>query len=252
MNRAFNNSKLGHCTPFIPSFSLSLLSLYNTVKKNMGNSQSSIEHAVDKGVRIYKHVKKLQHELSGEEHHHYEGHTEDSADYSRLRELAHEEAQKRNHCYEQSQAAYRNGDGAEAKQLSNQGHYHDDLMKKYNKQAADLIFQEKNAGRSSDEIDLHGLFVKEATEKVDEALRRCQRDGQDHLTIIVGKGLHSPGQIAKLKPAIVDMVKKYNVSCTPDRPNPGCLYVEFGKGQGDLSWLDRITDRLDNGNCIVM
>ncbi|KAI9277174.1 hypothetical protein BDA99DRAFT_495070 [Phascolomyces articulosus] len=233
----------------------------------MGNSQSSIEHAVDKGVRIYKTVKKLQKELGGDDqhphsggggssnnsnHHYYSSHEEDNADYSRLRELAHQEAVKRNNCYEQSQEAYRNGDGAQAKQLSNQGHQHDELMKRYNKQAADIIFQEKNAGRPADEIDLHGLFVKEATEKVDEALRHCQRNGQDHLTIIVGKGLHSPGQIAKLKPAIVDMVKKYNVSCTPDRPNPGCLYVEFGKGTGDLSWLDRITDRVDRGDCTIM
>ena len=67
-------------------------------------------------------------------------------------------------------------------------------MKKYNRQAAELVFQEKNADRPADEIDLHGLFVKEATEKVDEALKRCQHNGQDHLTIIVGKGLHSPGK----------------------------------------------------------
>ncbi|KAI9498275.1 hypothetical protein BDB00DRAFT_755032 [Zychaea mexicana] len=226
----------------------------------MGNSQSSVEHAVDKGIHLYKAVKKFQHEFEANNQQQYDGntsaphyeHEEDSADYSRLRELAHQEAAKRNNCYEQSQEAYRNGDGAQAKQLSNQGHYHDDLMKRYNQQAADLVFEEKNAHRPDDEIDLHGLFVKEATEKVDEALRRCQRNGQDHLTIIVGKGLHSPGQIAKLKPAIAGMIQKHNVRCTPDRPNPGCLYVEFGQGTGDLSWLDRITDRVDRGDCAIM
>ena len=60
------------------------------------------------------------------------------------------------------------------------------------------------------------------------------------------------GQIAKLKPAIGEMIKKYNVKCTPDKPNPGCLYVEFGQGTGDLSWLDRITDRVEKGNCAIM
>ncbi|KAI7853776.1 hypothetical protein BDC45DRAFT_510074 [Circinella umbellata] len=237
----------------------------------MGNSQS-FERTADKGLKLFKVLKKLQNELdnnkNNDNYHHnqqqsygggntssshqYHPHEEDSEDYSQLRELAHQEAEKRNYCYQKSQEAYSNGDGAQAKQLSNQGHHHDDRMKKYNKQAADLIFQEKNAGRPADEIDLHGLFVKEATEKVDEALRRCQHSGQDHLIIIVGKGLHSPGQIAKLKPAIGEMIKKYNVRCTPDRPNPGCLYVEFGQGTGDLSWLDRITDRVDRGDCAIM
>lgn len=111
---------------------------------------------------------------------------------------------------------------------------------------------EKNQGRPSNEIDLHGLFVKEASQKVEEAIQRCQRNGEDHLVIIVGKGLHSPGQIAKLKPAIIELVKKYNVSCQPNIPNPGCLYIEFGKGTGDLSWLDRLTDRMSNDQCIIM
>ncbi|KAG0784132.1 hypothetical protein G6F57_000726 [Rhizopus arrhizus] len=43
------------------------------------------------------------------------------------------------------------------------------------------------------------------------------------------RGLHSPGQISKLKPAIIQLVNKYNISCQPDIPNPGCLYIEFGK-----------------------
>jgi hypothetical protein len=61
------------------------------------------------------------------------------------------------------------------------------------------------------------------------------------------------GQIAKLKPAIIELVRKYNVSCQPNIPNPGCLYVEFGKGTGDLSWLDRITDKMAKGDaCVIM
>lgn len=115
-----------------------------------------------------------------------------------------------------------------------------------------IVYIEKNQGRASNEIDLHGLYVKEASQKVEEAIQQCQRNGEDHLVIIVGKGLHSPGQIAKLKPAIIDLVKKYNVSCQPNIPNPGCLYIEFGKGTGDLSWLDRITDKMSNDQCTIM
>jgi DNA-nicking Smr family endonuclease len=57
-----------------------------------------------------------------------------------------------------------------------------------------LWLAEKNRDRSPDEIDLHGLFVQEATERAEEAIARCQREGRDHLTIIVGRGNHSIGQ----------------------------------------------------------
>ncbi|KAI9284793.1 hypothetical protein BC943DRAFT_267712, partial [Umbelopsis sp. AD052] len=164
----------------------------------------------------------------------------DDPEYSRLRGLAHQEAMTRNDCYERSQQAYKGGDGAQAKELSNQGHEHDRLMKQYNKQAADFVFEKKNRGRAPDEVDLHGLFVQEATERADEAIARCQREGRDHLTIIVGQGNHSIDHIAKLKPAITTMVEKYNVHVEPNTPNPGCLYVEFGKGKGDMRWLDRL------------
>ncbi|KAI8579952.1 hypothetical protein K450DRAFT_239878 [Umbelopsis ramanniana AG] len=176
----------------------------------------------------------------------------DDPEYSRLRGLAHQAAMTRNECYERSQQAYKSGDGAQAKELSNQGHEHDRLMKQYNKQAADFVFEKKNRGRSPDEVDLHGLFVQEATERAEEAIARCQREGRDHLTIIVGRGNHSIDHIAKLKPAITTMVEKYNVHVEPNTPNPGCLYVEFGKGKGDMRWLDRLEDKVRSGDCVVM
>jgi DNA-nicking Smr family endonuclease len=52
----------------------------------------------------------------------------------------------------------------------------------------------KNKSRNGDEVDLHGLYVQEATERAEEAIARCQREGRDHLTIIVGRGNHSVGQ----------------------------------------------------------
>ncbi|ORZ14574.1 hypothetical protein BCR42DRAFT_417214 [Absidia repens] len=177
----------------------------------------------------------------------------DDPEYSKLRAMAHDEAEKRNACYQRSQEAYHDGNGALAKEESNKGHRHDEQMKQYNRKAADLVYAQKNQGRPPTEIDLHGLFVQEASERVDQALRRCEKENYDHLVIIVGKGLHSPGQVAKLKPAIINLVKKYKVQCTPNKPNPGCLYIEFGKGTGDLDWLDRFTDKLSrNEVCAIM
>ncbi|KAI8082585.1 uncharacterized protein B0P05DRAFT_596034 [Gilbertella persicaria] len=241
----------------------------------MGNSQSldKVQTVVKEGINIYQEIKKQQdqqqqHYQQTTHYSHHESYSssstyhvstdvDDDNEYSRLRQLAHEEAEKRNNFYAQSQEAYKSGNGAEAKELSNKGHHHDNLMKQYNQRAADHIFAAhmlivKNQGRPRNEIDLHGLFIKEASEKVEEAIRRCQDHGDENLVIIVGKGLHSPNQIAKLKPAIIELVKKYNVSCQPNIPNPGCLFVEFGKGTGDLSWLDRITGKMANDQCIVM
>ncbi|KAI8996914.1 hypothetical protein BDB01DRAFT_713313 [Pilobolus umbonatus] len=228
----------------------------------MGASQSfeKVEHVAQKGYSIYH---KLAHD------HQQQPHTGDSQpyypstpvltpggtdddQYAYFRAKAGEEADKRGDCFERSRLAYSSGSKAEAKVLSNQGHEHGRLMKQYNQQAADYIYEKNNGHRGPNEIDLHGLHVKEASAKVEEAILRCQNNGAQSLIIIVGKGLHSPGQIAKLKPAIIALVEKYEVSCTPDYPNPGCLFVEFGKGKGDLSWLDRLSGRMSNDQCVIM
>lgn len=41
--------------------------------------------------------------------------------------------------------------------------------------------------------------MTEASEKVEQAIQRCQSAGMDHLVIIVGKGLHSPGIYNKIE-----------------------------------------------------
>lgn len=66
--------------------------------------------------------------------------------------------------------------------------------KKKGRESRCLLVLEKNQGRPTNEIDLHGLFVTEASEKVEEAIQRCQASGEENLVIIVGKGLHSPGK----------------------------------------------------------
>ncbi|KAL9603990.1 MAG: hypothetical protein Q9219_000752 [cf. Caloplaca sp. 3 TL-2023] len=55
----------------------------------------------------------------------------------------------------------------------------------YNKQAADFIFRENNAvGRvDSDTIDLHGLYVHEAEEMLEQRIRYAQSTGQTHLHV---------------------------------------------------------------------
>lgn len=67
----------------------------------------------------------------------------------------------------------------------------------YNWEAANLIYQINNyeCGRNWDEIDLHGLFVREAVSFLTTILQQFRHNPaiRDHkyLTVIVGKGIHS-------------------------------------------------------------
>jgi DNA-nicking Smr family endonuclease len=55
---------------------------------------------------------------------------------------------------------------------------------------------------------LHGLYVKEAIERTEAAIAQGQRSGQEELRVIVGKGIHSQGHVAKIKPAVQDLMQK--------------------------------------------
>ncbi|KAF5607732.1 nuclear WD PRL1 [Fusarium subglutinans] len=131
-------------------------------------------------------------------------------EYDRLRDLARAEAEKRNDCFARSRQAYEDGDGAGAKELSNQGKAHAARMDDYNQQASDFIFRENNAsGRvEADSIDLHGLYVEEAERILEERIRADQRNGQTHLYAIVGKGHHSAGGVQKLKPKVEELCQE--------------------------------------------
>ncbi|KAF4123152.1 SMR protein [Geosmithia morbida] len=136
-------------------------------------------------------------------------------EYDRLRDLARDEARKRGECYEKSKRAYEDGDGARAKEYSNQGKAHDRKMDEYNEQAANFIFRANNApGRvESDAIDLHGLFVEEAERILEQRIRADQSSGQEHLHAIVGKGNHSTGHVQKIKPKVEALCRELGLKC---------------------------------------
>ena len=76
-------------------------------------------------------------------------------------------------------------------------------------QALDLAdLSENNTSSPQDTIDLHGLYVKEALERTELAIQQAQSAGQSELRIIVGKGIHSQGHVAKIKPAVEEMMQK--------------------------------------------
>ena len=91
---------------------------------------------------------------------------------------------------------------------------------------------------SSGEIDLHGLYVKEALERTDRAIQEAKERGDSELRLIVGqyqlalrntrvsqvilvigKGLHSKGS-ARIRPAVEELMQK-SVPCITQKLVPG-------------------------------
>ncbi|KAL2436248.1 hypothetical protein ABEF95_006781 [Exophiala dermatitidis] len=152
-------------------------------------------------------------------------------EYDRLRDLARQEAAKRSSCLARSQEAYKRGDGAAAHALSEEGKAHGRKMEEYNKQASEFIFRENNApGRvAPDTVDLHGQYVEEAEDILEERIRYAQAHGEDHLHVVVGKGNHSDGHVQKLKPRVEQVCKELGLQYQTE-PNEGRIYVDLRGG----------------------
>merc|ERR1712093_251197 len=174
-------------------------------------------------------------------------------EYVSLRNQAISEGQLMHEAFEAASRAYKAGDGASAKELSNKGHQHDRNKDELNQRAADWIFEANNRGRGAGEIDLHGLYVQEAIDKTEAAVQNAQRQGLHELRIITGKGIHSQQGVAKIKPAIESLMVKYNLSAHLDSHNSGVLVVNLaGGGSRDLGWVDQADREADDGQCVIM
>ncbi|CAI2192464.1 8004_t:CDS:2 [Funneliformis geosporum] len=172
------------------------------------------------------------------------------ATYQRYRKLAGDEAKLRNDCFSQSQSAFTSRQGLKAKELSQKGKEHGKKMEQYNSKAAEVIFNENNKNRPPNELDLHGLYVKEALLKTELKIQYCKAKNIDNLTIIVGRGKHSSNGVAKLKPAIAELMEKYQFHCILDKPTVGCLYVEFGH-KPTKEYLSSFLETLFGERCVI-
>jgi hypothetical protein len=104
-------------------------------------------------------------------------------------------------------------------------------MDQYNNQARDYIFRENNAeGRvASDTIDLHGLFVEEAEDVLEERIRVARSQGQNHLHVIVGKGNHSRNHVQKIKPRVEQVCQELGLQYRTEE-NEGRIFVNLQGG----------------------
>ncbi|KAI2230796.1 hypothetical protein LOZ13_006268 [Ophidiomyces ophidiicola] len=165
----------------------------------------------------------------------HEQNNDAEAEYDRLRDLARQEASKRGSCFERSKQAYASGDGALAKELSEQGKSHGRKMEEYNKQASEFIFRENNSnGRVPDDtIDLHGQFVEEVEDILEERIKYARAHGQTHLHVIVGKGNHSVNHIQKIKPRVEQVCRDLGLQYRTEE-NAGRIYVNLTGGPADM------------------
>jgi len=98
-------------------------------------------------------------------------------------------------------------------------------MKEADWKAAKIIFEEKNKVQDEFSIDLHGLKVQEAITFLEERIEKQKKDGKDHLIVIYGKGIHSEGNVRKIKPEVEKLLGNLKLKYESDNPNPGCCYV---------------------------
>ncbi|TFK44655.1 hypothetical protein BDQ12DRAFT_593493, partial [Crucibulum laeve] len=174
--------------------------------------------------------------------------------YTSLRARANEEGDQMAKCFDESHQAYSSGDGARAKELSNKGKEHQRKMEQLNKQASDWIFV-GTYDTPLNAIDLHGLYVKEAIARTDQALQEAKARGDSQVNLIVGKGLHSRGGMAKIKPAIEELMQKHQLIAELDPNNSGVLIVQMNSGnRGRGVGSDEISRRIerDDESCIIM
>jgi DNA-nicking Smr family endonuclease len=79
-------------------------------------------------------------------------------------------------------------------------------------EAGNKIFAIKNQGYGDEQMDLHGLTVEEAERFVNQRLDKVKSRLQNNntgfvLEIITGIGNHSTNHVAKIKPAIMDLLR---------------------------------------------
>lgn len=159
----------------------------------------------------------------------------------RLRDQAGEYSQR-------SQSAYKAGNHQEAKSFSQQAKDTFAQADAVARQAADLTFRLHNERQPADTVDLHGLTVREALERVDKRLQEDKARGADHVVLIVGAGRHSQGGLAKIKPAVEDLLVRHKANFTLGEPNEGCITVRFTGYQA--GWWDYLTSWTPS-SCVI-
>ncbi|KAM7113343.1 NEDD4-binding protein 2 isoform 2-T3 [Ciconia maguari] len=149
--------------------------------------------------------------------------------YDDLRAEAFCHQQKRQECLKKAGEAYRMGMKPVAAFYAHQGRLHEQKMKEANHAAAVRIFEKVNTSLlPMNVLDLHGLHVDEAVNQLSRVLQEKseeyhQTGGKPYLSVITGRGSHSQGGVARIRPAAIRYLTSHNFRFTEIKP--GCLKV---------------------------
>ncbi|KAF8253034.1 Smr-domain-containing protein [Wilcoxina mikolae CBS 423.85] len=183
-----------------------------------------------------------------------------------LRNLAFESDALRRAYSEQSQAAWRAGRKDDAKALSDLSKQAGAEQTRLHALAAEKIFATNNPTNPSlaprkqrsffsgwfsgggDEagglkkVDLHGLLVAEALARVEQHVASCREHGVLRTLIITGRGLHSQGGVARVRPEVEAWLRERSskVRVLQGR-NEGAFDVELVEQKG---WTGRFWNML--------
>ncbi|KAM6346386.1 NEDD4-binding protein 2 isoform 3-T9 [Podargus strigoides] len=136
--------------------------------------------------------------------------------YDDLRAEAFCHQQKRQECLKKAGEAYRMGMKPVAAFYAHQGDLHEQKMKEANHAAAVQIFERVNTSLlPMNVLDLHGLHVDEAVNYLSRVLQEKseeyqQTGGKPYLSVITGRGSHSQGGVARIRPAAIRYLTSHN------------------------------------------
>ncbi len=139
------------------------------------------------------------------------GGQESSQQYAKARSEAAVLAKERNKLFMAAINAFRRGDGATAKHLSQKGHEINTSMKEKHRMAAECIVLARNGSLMNiiarGCLDLHGLHVAEAVAFLDVLFPQLIEERVPRIQIITGAGHHSKGSNFRCR--LLPAVKRY-------------------------------------------
>lgn len=139
-----------------------------------------------------------------------------NVDYEEFRGEANLHYRLRHECFQKAQEYHRKGMKQVSSFYSQQGHVHTQKIKEANMRASEKILSSRNELlEKNSTLDLHGLHVDEAIAALERILPNKEYELQNnsfknrhYLIVVTGKGSHSRGGISKLKPAVMNYLRR--------------------------------------------
>ncbi|XP_077427541.1 NEDD4-binding protein 2 [Vanacampus margaritifer] len=133
--------------------------------------------------------------------------------------------------FSKAAVAHHQGHKEVASYYAQQGHLHGKRMREANHRAAVHIFERVNSSLLPKNIlDLHGLHVAEALHHLGRILQDKTADCEQglcgpQLSVITGRGNHSQGGVARIRPAVINYLNNKHYRFT--EPKPGLFVVSL-------------------------